>query len=197
LVQYAAATSAVSPIIVATVPASLDISTASGATSVSVFREIGMLASRLEPINIPSSYTSNLARQKGINQSITLTASSSLAANKLWIDCITLIPAGEGDPFVELNNWRTGASGAMQSNMILSSSDGYVMQSISNSIEMASIFNPAYVNGSPEFFASPIGMNLTLIAAMIQGTTTTTDYQLTPRLNIKGKYRPRVVLAGH
>ena len=190
-----AANVAITPTVTPTVPASLDLSVASGYTTIGYFREVVMLASKFAEIDIPSSFISSLATQANINQSIIITAPSGMGGgDRLNIDCLTIIPTDES--FILLNNWRTGASGAQQTFMIISSTDNMILSSITDSIESAVAFNSNYVQGSPQFKANPLGMNLTLIASYKNGTTTTTDYQLSPRLNIVLKYKPRYLLSG-
>ena len=184
-----------SPTVISTIPASLDLSDASGYTTIGYFREVAMLASKFTEIDIPSSFVSSLAKQANINQSIIITASAEMGVNdRLNIDCITLIPTDES--YVILNNWRTGSSGTQQTFMILSSTDELVLSSIINSVESAMVYNPNYTHGSPQFKANPLGINMTLLASYVTGSGATMDYQLSPRLNIVLKYKPRWLLAG-
>ena len=185
---------AITSTVTLTVPASLDLSDASGYTTVGYFREIAMLISKFAEIDIPSSFISSLTKQANINQSIILTAPAGMGGgDRLNIDCLTLIPTDEA--YVILNNWRTGASGAQQSFMILSSTDELILSAITDSIESAMVYNPNYTHGSPQFKAKPLGVNLTLIASYLTGSGATMDYQLSPRLNIVLKYKPRWLLS--
>jgi hypothetical protein len=179
-----------------TEPSSLDLSVASGYKTVGVFREVVMLTSKFDDIDFPPMKTSKLIRQNNINVAIVLTAPSGMGGvDRLLIDCVSIIPVDD-NCYIAINDWQTGVSGAQGTYMVLSSTDGFVFTAISETIESSAVFNPLYTTGKPNFKAKPTGVNITMMASLKQGSTTTTDYTLWPRLNIKFKYKPRVVLAG-
>ena len=129
--------------------------------------------------NIPSHVISTEAALGNIDQLIQLIANASLGGVKLWIDYIAIVPL---DRFVRVDDISTNY-------LIIDSSQGVVLDSLTASLSTAMTHDPTDVIGSPRFVMDPLGVNMTLVSIMDVG-----DDQRMSVVDMTIRYRARYKL---
>jgi hypothetical protein len=174
----------------------VDLSIASGgSTALQYWREVCMLpTTRFNSRELPSHFISETANAANINDVILLTA-GALGADYLWVDCISLIPTDRA--YVGIKDFGSTGTPPQYAYLILDSHSHFVLAAtdISGSgMDSAMIYDGTKWENAPAFEADPAGMNFTMVAANKVGSGNTQDYQLTPRLNVYWRCRPRYLL---
>jgi hypothetical protein len=127
---------------------------------------------------LPTHFVSENADENNIVQNLILDPAAMGEPQHLWVDHMALIPRDRA--FTELNNWVYAAA-------ILDSFSGLVLASTNGKLENSMLFDMASWNPAPAFECDPAGMNMTVVAV----NNVNGDHQLTPRVNIKFRYRPQ------
>lgn len=114
-----------------------------------VWQEVAMLATRFDPIALPSHYAR--ADAGAIYEVVRITADAALAAVELWLDHIALIPV---DRYCEIAYFD-------KNSLILSSHEKRaVLSSLNGTLAQAQEWNAAKKIGTPRFVMSSAGLNM-------------------------------------
>lgn len=140
------------------------------------WKETILLDPTFEDTYIPSHVVSDDALLSNIDQVVRMIAHASLAAVKLWVDHVAIIPT---DRWIRVDE--------IDSNyLIIDSTMGVALDSIDGGPSTAMSHDPTDVIGTPRFRIDPAGTNITVIAI-----NDVSDDMRLDLVNIEITYRPR------